>query len=74
MKFRAFYTLPKTRISKYHLNALELAICSYIEQYDSCLAIDSTGDTREFSASDITPAQAREISAFVDGWLSAKGI
>jgi len=74
MNFHAFYTLPKTRISKYHLNWLEIAICSYIEQFDSCLAIDSTGDVREFSASDITPAQAREIAAFVDGWLCAKGL
>ena len=74
MNFRIFYTIHKARLSKYMLNALEIDLSAYLEQDDACLAIDSTGVTREFSASDISPARAEQLACFVDGWLYAKGI
>ena len=74
MNFKEFYTLPKARITKHMLNLLEIALCSYIEQWDACLAVDSTGNTRVISASDLTTHQLWQLAAFVDGWLYAKGI
>lgn len=72
MYFTSFYVIQKTRLSKWHANHLEIDLSAYLEQDDACLAVDHSGNTREYSASDITPQRAKELAAFVDGWLYGK--
>lgn len=73
MTFTLFAAVEKTRISKPLLNQLELALAVELEKHDACLAIDSSGTLRRFSASNISLDTTSELHGFVVGWLAAKG-